>query len=80
VHINGADGHGHDSTSGTFTGFLRPIRGTKRQVADDDNWCVTRIGLIGGRAADVSIMSFGNQDPLRHHREPRPLHRFEIRF
>jgi len=79
VHVNGAGGHGHDETSGTFTGFLRPIRGTKPQVADDDNWCVTRIDLIGPRAADVSIMSFGNQDPPDVI-EPRPLHRFEIRF
>lgn len=79
VHVNGAGGHGHDETSGTFTGFLRPIRGTKPQVADDDNWCVTRIDLIGPRAADVSITSFGNQDPPDVI-EPTPLHRFEVRF
>ena len=61
VHVNGAGGHGHDETSGIFTGFFRPISGTTPQFADDDNWCVTRIDLIGPRAADVSILSFGTE-------------------
>jgi len=53
VHVNGAGGHGHDETSGVFTGFFRPISGTTPQFADDDNWCVTRIDLIG-RARPMS--------------------------
>ena len=33
VHVNGAGGHGHDETSGTFTGFFKPISGTAPQFA-----------------------------------------------
>ena len=79
VHVNGAGGHGHDETSGLFAGPFKPISGTKPQFADDDNWCVTRIDLIGPRAADVSIMSFGAQDPPAV-TQPTLLKKFEIRF
>jgi hypothetical protein len=79
VHVNGAGGHGHDETSGKFTGFFKPISGTEPQFADDDNWCVTRIDLIGPRAADVSILSFGTNDPPTV-TEPKLLEAFEIRF
>jgi hypothetical protein len=79
VHVNGAGGHGHDETSGHFTGFFQPISGTQPQFADDDNWCVTRIDLIGPRSADVTVLSFGNQDPPDV-TAPTPLRRFEIRF
>ena len=79
VHVNGAGGHGHDETTGVFAGPFRPIRGTRPQFADDDNWCVTRIDLIGPRAADVTVLSFGNQDPPDV-AAPTPLRRFEIRF
>ena len=79
VHVNGAGGHGHDETGGAFTGVSQPISGTKPQFANDDDWCVTRIDLIGPRAADVSIMSFGNQDPPAV-TEPTELRRFAIRF
>ena len=79
VHVNGAGGHGHDETSGVFTGFFRPISGTKPQFADDDNWCVTKIDLIGATAADVSILSFGKDDPPRVS-TPSLLKKFEIRL
>jgi hypothetical protein len=79
VHVNGAGGHGHDETSGLFTGFFRPISGTTPQFADDDNWCVTRIDLLDARAADVSIMSFGSEDPPAVP-EPTLLRTFEIRL
>lgn len=79
VHVNGAGGHGHDETSGAFTGFFQPISGTKPQFADDDNWCVTRMDLIGPQALDVSIMSFGNQDPPAV-AQPTLLKKLEIRF
>jgi hypothetical protein len=79
VHVNGAGGHGHDETSGLFTGFFKPISGTTPQFADDDNWCVTRIDLIGPGAADVSILSFGTNDPPTV-TEPKLLEKFEIRF
>jgi len=79
VHVNGAGGHGHDETSGVFTGFFRPISGTTPQFADDDNWCVTRIDLIGPRAADISILSFGTNDPPTV-TEPTLLKTFAIRL
>src|SRR5262249_3220274 len=79
VHVNGAGGHGHDETRGLFSGPFRPISGTKPQFDDSDNWCVTRIDLIGPRSADVSIMSFGDQDPPTV-TQPAMLKKFEIRF
>jgi hypothetical protein len=82
VHVNGAGGHGHDETSGNFTGVFRPISGTKPTFADDENWCVTRIDLVGPRAVNVSVLSFGNQDPPAAV-TPSPLEHFErleIRF
>ena len=79
VHVNGAGGHGHDETSGLFTGFFQPISGTKPQFSDDDNWCVTRIDLISATAADVSIMSFGTDDPPRV-TTPSLLKKFAIRL
>ncbi|MEO7276279.1 MAG: metallophosphoesterase [Vicinamibacterales bacterium] len=79
VHVNGAGGHGHDETSGGFTGFLRPISGTTPQFADDDHWCVTRIDLLSESAADVSILSFGADDPPRV-TEPTVLKKFELRL
>jgi hypothetical protein len=79
VHVNGAGGHGHDETKSRFTGLFRPISGTEPEFADDDNWCVTRIDLLGPRAADVSIMSFGAEDPPAV-AEPTLLRRFQIRF
>jgi Calcineurin-like phosphoesterase len=79
VHVNGAGGHGHDETSGIFTGFLRPISGTTPQFADDDNWCVTRIDLLSPTAADVSILSFGADVPPRL-TTPALLKKFELRL
>lgn len=79
VHVNGAGGHGHDETSGVFTGFFQPISGTTPQFADDDHWCVTRIDLVDALAADVSILSFGREDPPAV-AEPALLKRFEIRL
>jgi hypothetical protein len=79
VHVNGAGGHGHDETTGFFTGFLLPIAGTTPQFADDDHWCVTRIDLIGPKKADVSILSFGKEDPPDVS-VPTLLKTFEIRL
>ena len=79
VHVNGAGGHGHDETSGTFTGFFSRSAAPRPQFADDDNWCVTRIDLIGPRAADVSILSFGTNDPPTV-TTPALLKKFELRL
>jgi hypothetical protein len=79
VHVNGAGGHGHDETSGLFTGFLRPVRGAKPVFADDDNWCLTRIDLVSPTLARVSILSFGADTPPRLV-EPIVLSTFEIRL
>ena len=49
------------------------------QFADDDHWCVTRIDLIGPTSADVSILSFGKDDPPRV-TQPAVLKKFEIRL
>jgi len=79
VHVNGAGGHGHDETGGVFSGLFKPISGTAPQFADDDNWCVTRIDLTGPRAADISILSFGTNDPPTV-TEPKLLKAFKIRL
>ena len=79
VHVNGAGGHGHDETSGLFTGFFKPISGTKPEFKDDDNWCVTQIDLLGPTAADVFIWSFGDQMPPKV-QKPELLKTFQIRL
>jgi hypothetical protein len=78
VHVNGAGGHGHDETSGLFTGIFRPISGTKPDWKDDDNWCVTRINLLSPTSAEVSILSFGADKPPRV-TEPAVLKTFTLK-
>ena len=79
VHVNGAGGHGHDEVNGLFTAPFLLIRGTRPEFFDDDNWCVTRIDLIDARSADVSILSFGSDDPPSVS-EPTLLRTFQVRL
>jgi hypothetical protein len=55
IVVNGAGGRGHD------TGFVGT---TPDLFFDDDNYCVSRINLLNGTAADVDFLSFGpKKDP-----------------
>jgi len=79
VHVNGAGGHGHDEMNNRLLEALRLVRGAKPQFGDDDNWCVTRVDLVGPRSVDVSVLSFGREDPPMV-AEPSLLRKFEVRF
>jgi hypothetical protein len=71
IIVNGAGGRGHD------TGF----RGTRPDLHfDDDNYCVTRINLMSGTAADVDILDFGPNKSPRVDRAPAVRKTLSIRI
>ena len=55
VLVNGAGGNGHD----------RPTFGSSPEFKDTNNFAVTRIRIVSPTQADVSILSFGPNNPPR---------------